>query len=163
MTNLTGIETIYEKRLKTITVKINRNVIAEHSESLKLTRCELVYATARAIFDTLDQDQEHFAIVTVNTSNAVRGYKIISSGSMSAACVDPKIVFRSAILLGARSLFALHNHPSGSLTPSPEDWGLTKLLVQAGAMLDLPLLDHLILAHHGYTSMRDERPSVFNA
>ena len=69
----------------------------------------------------LDADQEHFILLALDTRIVITGYKIASSGGMAGTVVDPRIVFRSALLLGAASILVAHNHPSGAATPRAED------------------------------------------
>lgn len=162
MTDLTSISTIYQRKLRTVTVRIDPRVIGEAQPSYSLTNSDLVFGVARSIFAKLDDHQEHMVMLVMNARNEVSGYKVVSSGGMAAAVVDPKLVFKSALLLGAKSLILIHNHPSGCVEPSREDWAITEVIVRAGKYLDMPCLDHLILAGDSYTSMREERPSIFN-
>ena len=105
----------------------------------------------RQILAQLDADQEHFILLALDQKLAVTGFKVVSSGGMASTIVDPRIVFRSALLLGAASIIVGHNHPSGIATPSPEDRALTRRLVACGEMLDLSVLDHLILGRDVYS------------
>jgi len=105
----------------------------------------------RQLFARLDADQERFILLALNNKLNVTGFKIVSSGGMADTIVDRRIVFRSALLLGATSVIAAHNHPSGDSTPSLEDRALTRHLVAAGELLDLQVHDHLILARDTYS------------
>lgn len=105
----------------------------------------------RHLLSRLDADQEHFILLALDTQLSITGYKIVSSGGMSSTTVDARIVFRSALLLGAASIILAHNHPSGSSTPSAEDRALTKRLVAADDALELPVLDHLILGREVFS------------
>jgi len=71
------------------------------------------------------------------------------------------VLFRNALLLGASSVILAHNHPSGLLEPSAEDIAMTAAIAQGGALLDIEVLDHLIYTAHGYTSIRQVAPQVF--
>jgi len=77
------------------------------------------------------------------------------SGGMNAATVDLKVVFRNVLLFGARSLILVHNHPSNSLIASKEDIQITKEINQAGKLLGVRILDHIILTNNSYLSMSD--------
>jgi DNA repair protein RadC len=105
----------------------------------------------RQILGKLDADQEHFIVLALGTKLAITGFKVVSSGGISGTVVDPRIVFRSALLLGAESILVAHNHPSGVAEPSADDRGLTRTLVAAGRMLDLPVQDHIILGRDVYS------------
>ena len=105
----------------------------------------------RQILSQLDADQEHFILLALSTQLHVTGYKVVSSGGMASTFVDSRILFRSALLLGAASILLAHNHPSGVSTPSPEDRALTRRLVAGGQLLDLEVRDHLIVGWDVYS------------
>ena len=77
-----------------------------------------------------------------------------SQGTLTASLVHPREVFRPALREGAAALVVAHNHPSGDPSPSAEDQEVTRRLVQAGALLGVPLLDHVVVAERGWTSLR---------
>lgn len=100
---------------------------------------------------------EEFKILLLNRSNKVLGVINLSSGGMTGTVVDTRLVFGAALKGAATSLIVSHNHPSGSLKPSEADLSLTRKLVEAGKILDLPVLDHIILTPEGtYKSFADE-------
>jgi DNA repair protein RadC len=105
----------------------------------------------RHLLSRVDADQEHFILLALDTKLAVTGYKIVSWGGMASTVVDPRIVFRSALLLGAASVLVAHNHPSGVAEPSAEDRALTRTLVAAGNVLDLRVQDHVIVGRDVYS------------
>jgi len=118
-------------------------------------------ATAHSFFRTIfDADTilwtEESAMIILNRANEVIGYSKISSGGTAATVVDAKVIFTKALLAGAHSIILAHNHPSGNLQASEQDITLTKQLVNAGRVLDIRVLDHLILTEKGYLSMADE-------
>ncbi len=104
----------------------------------------------------IDLPHEEFWILLLNQANRVIGREQISLGGVNAAIVDPRIVFRKAIENKATSIALVHNHPSGNLRPSEPDLQLTKKLVEAGKLLDIAVLDHLIIGGQGYYSFMDE-------
>jgi DNA repair protein RadC len=93
-----------------------------------------------------DKKKEHFTLVLLNTRNLVVSVEPISTGTLSASLVHPREVFKEAIRHSAASVAIAHNHPSGDVTPSEEDLQLTKRLVQAGKLLGIEVLDHVIVA-----------------
>lgn len=103
-----------------------------------------------------DLHHEEFWLLLLNKANEVFARERLSTGGMSGTVVDVKLAFKTAIEAGAAALIAIHNHPSGSLQPSQADIDLTRKLRQAGNVLDLPLLDHLIVSERGYYSFADE-------
>lgn len=99
---------------------------------------------------------EEFKIMLLNRNNRVLGIANISSGGVSGTFVDPKIVFSIALQGNASSIVLAHNHPSGNLKTSEADIRLTRNLVQAGLLLEIPIFDHLIITNYGYYSFADD-------
>ncbi len=102
-----------------------------------------------------DLNHEEFWIVLLNNANRVISKQLVSRGGMGSTVVDVKIVFQLVLQHGATSLVLTHNHPSGSSKPSNEDLQLTRRIAQAGAMLDVRVLDHVIFTDQGYHSFAD--------
>ena len=90
-------------------------------------------------------DREQFIIACLNTKNEPTNITLVSVGSLNKAIVHPREVFKTAILSNAASIMAFHNHPSGETTPSQQDIQLTNRLYEAGELLGIKLLDHLII------------------
>jgi DNA repair protein RadC len=103
-----------------------------------------------------DLHHEEFWLLLLNRSNEVFARERLSTGGTAGTVVDIKIVLKTALDARAAAFVAVHNHPSGSLNPSAEDISLTKRLQQAGQIIDLPLLDHLIVSERGYYSFADQ-------
>ncbi len=100
---------------------------------------------------------ESFYLLCLNRANAVLGASLISKGGTSGTVVDIKIIFATALKAGASNIIVAHNHPSGSLSPSQADIDITKKIKQAGEIMQIPLLDHIILTYdNGYYSFADE-------
>jgi len=96
--------------------------------------------------------QEEFRIIILNNSNYIERDVVISKGHLTASLVHPREVFKSAIAESAAGIILLHNHPSGNPDPSPDDIKITRKLVEAGELMDIPVHDHLIIAGDEYTS-----------
>ncbi len=90
-------------------------------------------------------DREHFMVVLLDRKNAPIGINTVSIGSLTASVVHPREVFKSAILANAAAILCGHNHPSGDPAPSREDRALTQRLVEAGKLLGIAVLDHIVL------------------
>jgi DNA repair protein RadC len=99
--------------------------------------------------------KEHFVCLFLNTKNRLIFKEIISIGSLNAAIVHPREVFRAAIKRCSASLICAHNHPSGDPTPSPEDSNLTKRLVSAGEIIGIEVLDHIIIGENSFVSLKE--------
>jgi DNA repair protein RadC len=99
--------------------------------------------------------KETFVVVLLNTANQILRESIVGEGSLNAVIIHPREVFRLAIAENAASIIVAHNHPSGNLEPSSEDIAITKQLVEAGRIVDIRVLDHLIIAGESFTSMAE--------
>ena len=91
--------------------------------------------------------QEKFVALYLDTKNAIIGYQVVHVGDLNSCIVDPRDVFRGAILAGASAVIVSHNHPSGDPTPSPEDYEVTRRLKDAAGILKLDLLDHIVFGN----------------
>lgn len=118
--------------------------ISNSSDAYELVKEELVNA-----------DREMFLSIMLTVKNDLIGVETVSIGSIHATIITPRDVFKSAILANAVSIILCHNHPSGDLTPSDNDMEITKHLVEAGDLLGIKVLDHLIVSNQGYRSLRD--------
>jgi DNA repair protein RadC len=103
-----------------------------------------------------DHLHEEFWILFLNRANIILSKRQISSGGMAGTVVDPKIIFKAALDEKASSIILCHNHPSGNINPSEEDKKLTKKITEAGKVLEIAVLDHIIVAHNGFFSFADE-------
>lgn len=92
-----------------------------------------------------NEDRELFTMLALDTKHRVIGINVVSQGTLNASIIHPREVFKAAMLLNASGIIICHNHPSGNITPSREDSRVTKKLVKAGEILDIPVLDHLIV------------------
>jgi len=91
-------------------------------------------------------DREVFAILNLKTNGQIINLNICSVGTLNASMVSPREIFKSSILSNAAAFIAVHNHPSGNVKPSNEDLETTKRLQKCGEILDIPMLDHVIIA-----------------
>jgi DNA repair protein RadC len=128
------------------------------SNLMKITTSKDCFDVLFSIYnkDTMEY-QEEFLVLFLNRANRVLGWTRLSLGGMTGTVVDPKILFAMALLTGACSIVISHNHPSGNMKPSEADIKLTKQLKEAGKILEIPVLDHLIIVAEGcYFSFADE-------
>lgn len=104
-----------------------------------------------------DELKEKFIIVCLNSANKIIKIETISVGSLNSSVVHPREIFKAAIENSSASIILIHNHPSGNPEPSNEDIAITKKMVEAGKILDIPVFDHLIIAGNNYTSFVERR------
>lgn len=102
------------------------------------------------------EQREQFQVVLLSTKNHVLSMPVISVGSLNASIVHPREVFKEALTYSAASMILVHNHPSGDPSPSSEDIHLTKELVQAGKILSISVLDHVIIGDNKYVSLKEK-------
>jgi DNA repair protein RadC len=99
--------------------------------------------------------QEHFVCLTLNGAGEIIENRVITVGLLNHSLVHPREVFADAITDRAASVILVHNHPSGSLEPSSQDLAITRQLAEAGSLLGIRVLDHIIISHRGLLSMRE--------
>ncbi len=99
--------------------------------------------------------QEHLRVVLLNTRNQVLAVPEVYKGNVNTAVVRPSEVFRDAVREGCPAVIVVHNHPSGDPKPSADDVSITKQLVEAGALLGIEVLDHVVIARGGFASLRE--------
>jgi DNA repair protein RadC len=118
---------------------------------------------ARVLREFLEgADREHFVVMTLDTKHIVTGLHVVSIGTLSATAVHPREVFKVALLANAAAVILGHNHPSGDPTPSAEDVDLTRRLVEAGRLVGIEVLDHVIVGDDvQYVSLRERREGGF--
>ncbi|MCJ8013798.1 DNA repair protein RadC [Paenibacillus sp. KQZ6P-2] len=100
--------------------------------------------------------KEHFVCLFLNTKNHIIAQETLSIGSLNASIVHPREVFRAAMKCSSASLVCAHNHPSGDPTPSPEDISLTSRLKEAGEIVGIEVLDHLIIGDGEFVSLKEQ-------
>ena len=128
------------------------------SQRVKLTCSEDAY---KAFLDTWEEGtiehHESFRILLLNRANRALGMAVVSNGGISGTVIDVRQIFQAAVKSNCSSIIAAHNHPSGNRQPSDTDKQITKKLTDAGKIMDIKLLDHLILTpDEGYFSFADE-------
>ena len=102
------------------------------------------------------EKREHFILLTLNGAHNVISVSIVSIGLVNKTVVHPREVFCRAISDRASAIIVCHNHPSGALIPSAEDRLITEKLYEAGELIGIPLIDHVIFTKTGYTSMKEQ-------
>ncbi len=137
--------------------------LAQHAQNTKPLEKITCPADAAGYFQALIgyKDQEHLAVMLLNTRNHVIELKVVYVGSVNSSQIRLGEVFKQAIKRSATSIIIAHNHPSGDPAPSPEDVALTRMAKNAGELLDITVLDHMVLGGGRYVSLK-ERGLGFN-
>lgn len=107
-----------------------------------------------------DPEKEHCAVYMLNVKNRVKGWQIVSQGIQNASLIHPREVFRPAVVMSAAAVILVHNHPSGDTTPSADDLKITRQLIEAGKILGIQLLDHLVIGDK-FLSIRESGLVIF--
>jgi len=102
-----------------------------------------------------DYDREHAEVIFLDTKNNVIGINVTAVGSLSECHVDMRNVFKAAIILNAASIIFVHNHPSGDPTPSPEDVRITEMMIEAGKVLMISVMDHVVIGNGKFVSLKE--------
>ncbi|MBG6187968.1 RadC family protein [Flavobacterium sp. CAN_S2] len=123
-------------------------------ELKKITSSKIIFEIMQPIIGELPH--EEFWIIYMNNSNKVIAKSQLSKGGITGTLVDVRIVFKTALEMGATALILCHNHPSGTLIPSDADKQITRKLKLAGDSLEIKVLDHLIVTESSYFSFADE-------
>ena len=151
---------------KAITIKAalelsNRRLKQNMGDLTSLTTGESIFNMMRVYIQNLTHE-ESWALMLNNRGKMLRKVKL-SEGGRTATVVDVRILCKKAILAEASSVVLVHNHPSGSLEPSPEDMSITRVLCASGKILQIPVLDHIIIGKSGFTSICRCCPEIFES
>ena len=124
----------------------------EKSHRPLLNAAEEVYNNMQ---DIKNADKEMFIVFYLDNKNKIIAREIVHIGTLNSCITHPRNIFKGAILRNANAIIISHNHPSGDTTPSPEDEHITEQLIEAGKILHIPLLDHVIVGI-GWKSIIDQ-------
>ncbi|MCP1312115.1 RadC family protein [Paenibacillus tyrfis] len=139
------------------TVKQFKEKSAKYDLSSRAIRSpQDAYNIVQSVLDLEHEACEKFGILTLNTKNFVAGLHVLSVGNLNSTIVHPREVFKAAILNNAASLVCFHNHPSGDPTPSQEDINSTLRLIEAGQILGIEVLDHVIIGEKRFVSLKEQ-------
>ncbi|MCL5667358.1 MAG: DNA repair protein RadC [Patescibacteria group bacterium] len=112
---------------------------------------------AQRCSDFRKAEKEHFCVFHMDTQNKIINREIVSIGTLNASLIHPRECFKTAIRQNCCSVIFVHNHPSGSLEPSAEDITVTKRLKNAGELLGIEVLDHIIITNESYFSLKEKK------
>ena len=134
-------------------IKMVKEDTVEYSNTIKSP--DDVAKLAHDVLEMHEMAEENFIILCLNTKNKIAGVHTVSIGSLNASIVHPREVFKAAMLNNASGIICLHNHPSGDPEPSREDIEITHRLVNAGNILGINVLDHIIIGDGRYISLKE--------
>lgn len=131
-----------------------RRAAQEVPEKIQITQSSDIYKVLQPFLS--DLQTEEFWVIFLNQNNRLIGKSKLSSGGINQSVVDVRILFKAALDHFATGIVIAHNHPSGNLKPSQEDLKITKQISEAGTLLNIQLLDHLIISQNSFLSFADE-------
>ena len=157
LTSLAGVGQVKAVELLAA-LELERAVIRRSSSSF-LSESLFVY---QRMADLLSQPQEHLVVFSTTSRGQELNRSTVTVGTATASLVHAREVFRPAITANAAHIVVAHTHPSGNPTPSQADKQVTRELVEAGRLLGIELLDHVVCATSGFVSLRQEFPELFS-
>lgn len=128
-----------------------------HEPHPEIIQAKQIYKLLKQYFksiDRVDRDKEHFFVFHVNTRNKLKMMELVSVGALNQTVVHPREVFTRAVSKRSASIFIAHNHPSEEFEPSIDDVSATDKLCEAGKLLSIPVLDHIIYTNKGFYSFK---------
>lgn len=133
--------------------ELNRRLNSSVMQNIVLNRSRDVFEYMHDAIKGLKQ--EHFFVISLDSKNRIISEKVIAIGTLNAALIHPREIFKEAIRNSANSIILVHNHPSGDPTPSSDDLKVTEELVNASRFLDINVLDHVIIGRGAHWSWKD--------
>ncbi len=141
-----------EKIMEIIKIKQVTEELIDNRFIIRSPECAYDYAKKHIA----DDDREVFFVICLNTKNEVIAVHRAHVGSLNASIVHPREVFKSAILNNSASIVVSHQHPSGEPTASQEDITITKRLVEAGKIIGIEVLDHIVVGDNRFVSLKEK-------
>ena len=143
------------RSIKFKTIKAVYETLTVKEEIGDYLRPNTRYTSSSQVFDTFsflsNETKEYFLALHLDGKNRVICVDMISSGSLNQSIVHPRETFKTALLSSAAAIILMHNHPTGDPTPSQEDIQITRRLIEAGELLGIKVLDHIIVGDHHYS------------
>lgn len=144
------------KNINFLSCKLVKEKTTRYDVNNTLTSPETAYKFIECVCELSSEPEENLMMLTLSTKNTVTGVFTVSKGSLNNSIVHPREVYKRALLNNANSIMIFHNHPSGDPAPSREDIAITKRLEEAGKIIGIKLLDHLIIGDERFTSLREK-------
>ncbi len=139
------------------TLKQHRISSFRYDLDLQITNPQTCHHLLDLLLDLKHEPVEKFGILSLNTKHKITGLHILGQGSLKSVIVEPREVFKAAMINNAFAIIAFHNHPSGCSEPSAWDIAITRRLKDVGEILNIRLIDHLIIGEGEYVSLKERR------
>ncbi len=159
--SLSGIGIAKAARLKTC-VEIHKRL----TKALEYPKSRITILSGRDVYELLRSDIEHLDreqvwVVMLNVRKQLIHHEVVSVGSLDTSIVHPREIFKNCIKKSAAAVILAHNHPSGEAAPSDDDIKMTKRIIEAGKIVGITVLDHVVIGHGQYVSMRESLSGWF--
>lgn len=155
--------TISQYAKRTVVISTRSGFAGENAPNvLSDSRVQDPFSVLPYLTDIRSKGQEHMVVLSLNNAHQVIAKRIITIGLVNRTQIHPREVFTDVIVDKAAAIILAHNHPSGQVTPSREDLTATKRIKEAGELLGIPLLDHVIVSSLRFQSIREWEPSLFD-
>lgn len=135
-------------------IELGKRVLKSSRGERKTVRCP-ADAAGVVMEDMMNLDREHFRVMLLDSKNAVISVETVSIGTVNASIVHPREVLKPALEKSATSIILVHNHPTGSVSPSREDILITRRFEKCGRILGIDVVDHIIVGDNNYVSMKE--------
>jgi DNA repair protein RadC len=135
-------------------LKLVKESSGRYNVAKNITDPDSIYNVLKAI-ELHEEAEEKLLLITLNTKNKITGIFTVSQGGLNSSIAHPREIFKRAILNNSANIIIAHNHPSGDPKPSAEDITVTKRIDEAGNLLGITLLDHIVIGDNCYVSMRE--------
>jgi DNA repair protein RadC len=135
-------------------IELGKRVLKSNRGERKTVRCP-ADAAGMVMEDMMNLDREHFRVMLLDSKNAVISVETVSIGTVNASIVHPREVLKPALEKSATSIILVHNHPTGSVSPSREDILITRRFEKCGRILGIDVVDHIIVGDNNYVSMKE--------
>lgn len=139
-----------------LNLKVVKEKSGRYEVQRKITKPSDCYEVAEKVIEIIDAAEESMWLITLDTKGNITGVFEVSRGTLNSSLVHPREIYKRAIMHNAYSIIIMHNHPSGDPTPSQEDLNITTKIAEAGKILNIELLDHVIIGESNYTSMKEK-------
>jgi DNA repair protein RadC len=143
-------------RVNRYTIKLVKEKCSLYNIDKRLDTPERAYKAIEAVLKLSEKAVENFGMISLNGKNFINGIHILSVGTLSSSLVHPREVFKSALLNNAAQVILFHNHPSGDPEPSSEDVESNKRMMEAGILMGMKVVDHIVVGEDRYVSFKEK-------
>ena len=139
-----------------LNLRVIKENVGRYNVNRKIQSPEDIFEVIQKVIKASEYAEENLWLITLDTKNNISGIFTVSTGILNSSLVHPREIYKRAVMQNAASIIICHNHPSGDPAPSREDINITKRLYEAGEIIGIKLLDHIIAGDNSYTSLKEK-------